>query len=282
MTLLLGAHVSIAKSLDLAIDRALALKCDTFQIFTRNPRGWKYIPLKDSEINAFKEKLKKSNLKFPTAHMPYLPNLSSPNEETYKRSLESLILELERCGQLGIPYLVIHLGSHMGSGVEMGIKRIINACNEALEKVKNDTMILLENTAGQKNSVGALFEHLKEIIKGIKQEDRVMVCFDTCHALVSGYEIRNEKAINDVMSEFDRIIGLDRLKVVHINDSKGDIGSHLDRHEHIGLGYIGEKGFEAILKNDVIRKLPLILETPEDEKGGYERDLAKVRELAKI
>ncbi len=279
---MVGAHVSIAGSIDLAIDRALSLKCDTFQIFTRNPRGWKYAPLKDSEVEAFKEKLKKSNLRFPMAHMPYLPNLSSPIEDTYKKSLESLTLELERCGKLGIPYLITHLGSHLGSGVEAGIKRIVNACNEALSKVKNDSMLLLENTAGQKNSVGALFEHIRDIIKEIKDGERVRVCFDTCHALVSGYEIRNDKALEEVLSDFDRIIGLDRLKVIHINDSKGDLGSHLDRHEHIGLGFIGEEGFKAILRNSIIRKLPLILETPEDEKGGYKRDISKVRELAKL
>ncbi|MCP8309541.1 MAG: deoxyribonuclease IV [archaeon] len=277
--MLLGVHVSIAGSIDKAVDRAKEIGCTTFQIFTRNPRGWKFSPLKQEDVDAFVKKLKVHGFKLSAAHMPYLPNISSPLDETHEKSLEVLKAELLRCGQLKINYLVTHLGSHLGKGLDIGLKRVIDACNKALSSVSNDVILLLEITSGAKNSVGYEFEHIKFIIDGIEQKDRVGVCFDTCHAFAAGYDLRNEKAVNGTLRLFDKIIGLSKLKVIHLNDSEGKLGSHLDRHEHIGLGFIGEEGFRAILKHKVIRELPLILETLVDNKRDWLGNLRKVREL---
>lgn len=282
IAMLIGVHVSIAGSIDKAVDRAKELNCTTFQIFTRNPRGWNFSPLKQEEVDAFVKKLKAYGFKLTAAHMPYLPNISSPFDETYKRSLEILKAELSRCGQLEINYLITHLGSHLGKGLEIGLKRVVDACNNALSSINNNVMLLLEITSGTKNSVGYEFEQIISIIDEIEQSDRVGVCFDTCHAFAAGYDLRNEKAVDKTLKLFDKIIGLSKLKVVHLNDSKGELGSHLDRHEHIGMGFIGEEGFRAILNHKAIRELPLILETPVDSKRDWIGNLKKVRELARI
>ncbi len=280
--MLLGVHVSIAGSIDKAVERAKEMGCTTFQIFTRNPRGWKFSTLGQEEVYAFVNKSTVHGFKSVVAHMPYLPNISSPSDENYEKSLEVLKAELQRCGQLRINYLVTHLGSHLGKGLDRGLKRIVDACNQALSSVSNDVLLLLEITSGAKNSVGYEFEHIRFIIDNVEQKDRVGVCFDTCHAFAGGYDLRNEKAVNETLRLFDEIVGLSRLKVIHMNDSKGKLGSHLDRHEHIGLGFIGEKGFKAILNHKVIKELPLILETPVDSRRDGSGNLKKLRELAGI
>ncbi|MDH5770490.1 MAG: deoxyribonuclease IV [Candidatus Bathyarchaeota archaeon] len=276
-----GIHVSISGSIDLAIDRALERRCDTFQIFTRNPRGWKFKTLSEDDVKNFTRKLADSGIAPAVSHMPYLPNLASPKEDVYEKSVETLTAEVHRCGLLNIPYLVTHLGSHLGAGMELGYRRIVDACNEALSEVENDVIMLLENTAGTKNSMGGTFKAIRHIIDGVEQKSRVAVCFDTCHAFAAGYDLRNEKALSETLERFDEVIGLDLLRVVHLNDSKGDLGSQIDRHEHIGLGFIGEEGFKTILRNETIRPLPLILETPIDKRRDDYGNLEKVRELAK-
>lgn len=277
-----GIHVSISGSIDLAIDRALERKCDTFQIFTRNPRGWKFKDLSEEDVKNFTRKLADSGMAPAVAHMPYLPNLSSPKEDVYGKSVETLTAEVHRCGLLNIPYLVTHLGSHLGAGMELGYRRIIDACNKTLSEVENDVIILLENTAGTKNSMGGTFEDIRYIIDRVEQKRRVAVCFDTCHAFAAGYELRTERALSETLELFDEVIGLDLLKIVHLNDSKGDLGSRIDRHEHIGLGFIGEEGFRTILRDETIKQLPLILETPIDKRRDDYGNLKKVRELAKV
>ena len=275
----LGYHVSISGSIDKAVDRAREKDCNTFQIFTRNPRGWGYKELSDEEIREFIRKTEEYHMDPPVAHVPYLPNLASSKEEIYERSVQSLIHELERCGKLKIPYLVTHLGSHLGAGVEAGLKNVVKACDRALSKVRNDVMILLEVTAGQRNSVGHEFEHIRYIIDHTQDKKRLGVCFDTCHSFAAGYDLRNRRAVDETMKKFDEVIGFDLLKVVHISDAKGPLGARLDRHEHVGLGYIGEEGFKAILSHSVLRRMPLILETPVDKRGDFDRNLRKVREL---
>lgn len=276
-----GVHVSISGSIDLAIDRALERRCDTFQIFTRNPRGWKFKDLSEDDVKNFTRKLADSGIAPAVAHMPYLPNLASPKEDVYEKSVETLTAEVHRCGLLNIPYLVTHLGSHLGAGMALGYRRIVDAYNKVLSEVENDVIILSENTAGTKNSMGGTFEDIRHIIDGVEQKSRVAVCFDTCHAFAAGYELRNEKALSETLERFDEVVGLDLLKVVHLNDSKRDLGSRIDRHEHIGLGFIGEEGFKTILRNGTIRRLPLILETPVDKRRDDYGNLKKVRELAK-
>ncbi|MEN6397099.1 MAG: deoxyribonuclease IV [Methanoregula sp.] len=274
-----GVHVSIAGSLDLAVDRAKDTGCDVFQMFSRNPRGWGYKPLTDGDCALYKKKIATTGI-LPVDHMPYLPNLASPKPEIWDKSVMTLTVELDRCGRLGIPYLVTHLGHHLGDGIAGGRARVIKAVNIALASSNNEVMLLLENTAGEKNSVGSSFEHIHAIIGGIEKQDRIGVCFDTCHAFAAGYELRTEAGLDSTLSQLDETVGLDRLKIIHVNDTKGDLGSGLDRHEHIGMGFIGEEGFRRILHNTVFFSLPLVCETPVDERRDDRGNIQKVRELA--
>ena len=276
---LIGFHVSIAGSIDLAVDRALQAECTTFQLFTRNPRSWNYKPLVEDEARTFGEKRAKAGFKSVVVHMPYLPNLGSPDKSVIKKSRASLTAEVDRCGKLGVDYLVAHLGSHMGKGTMVGTRNVAEACNEALDANPNETTILIENTAGQRNSVGGRFEELRMILDGVKQQDRVGVCLDTCHVFTSGFDISTPAGVGEMLRLFDEIVGLRRLKVVHINDSKGALGSNLDRHEHIGMGRIGEKGFKALLRHSEITRLPMLMETPQDDRRSDADELAYVRKL---
>jgi len=275
----LGLHVSISGSIDKAVDRAVKKGCNTFQIFTRNPRGWRSRDLTREEVEAFIEKVEKFKIEPVFGHMPYLPNLASPKDETYRRSVESLITELRRCVELKIPYLVTHLGSHLGAGMEIGFKRIIKAVNRALSEVEGNVMLLLENTAGTKNSIGGSFEDIRYIIERVDYPERVGVCFDTCHGFAAGYDLRTMESVESTIKMLDEVIGFERLKLVHLNDSKGGLNSRIDRHEHIGMGMIGEEGFRNILRSR-LGQLPLILETPIDKRRSDVENLQKVRELA--
>ena len=275
----LGVHVSIAGSIDLSIDRARSLGLNTFQIFTRNPRGWKFSDLKESNIVNFKNKILSENISTVVCHMPYLPNLSSPKEDVHNMSIDAMSSELERCNTLGIEYVVTHIGSHLGTGLEKGLDRVVKACNAALSNSSNNTMIILENTAGTKNNVGSKFDELKYIFDNVNDKSRIGFCFDTCHAFAAGYDLSTSKSVIDTLKKFDQIIGLKYLKVVHLNDSKGELGNGLDRHQHIGRGFIGENGFRELLKNSTIKQLPLILETPIDETFDDEYNINKIYSL---
>ena len=272
--------MSITGSIDQAIERATERRCDTFQIFTRNPRGWKFKKLIPGEVDQFRQKLRESTIDPAVVHMPYLPNLSCPKKGIYKKSLRALTIELDRCGKLGIPYLVTHLGSHLGKGRTIGLERLVEAIDTAFASSEGNTMLLLENTAGTKNSMGSSFEDIQEILDHVAQKRRVAVCFDTCHAFAAGYDLRDMVSVEKTLAEFKRTVGLDLLKVVHANDSVGELGSGRDRHEHIGMGHIGERGFRAMLHNDAVRRLPLILETPIDKRATDVANLRKLRELA--
>ena len=212
--------------------------------------------------------------------MPYLPNLASPKPDIYEKSIAALTAELDRCGRLGIPYLVTHLGHHLGDGIAGGRARVIRAINTALGESDTAVILLLENTAGEKNSVGSSFEHIRGILDGIENHRRTGICFDTCHAFAAGYELRTETGIEDTLAQFDDQIGIANLKIIHLNDSKGDRGSGLDRHEHIGMGFIGENGFRNLLSHPTISSVPLICETPVDDRRDDAGNIAKVRELA--
>ncbi|TMI67468.1 deoxyribonuclease IV [Candidatus Bathyarchaeota archaeon] len=276
-----GMHVSIAGTIDLAVDRAVESNCDTFQIFTRNPRGWKVSNLDHEEVEKFKSKLRQHNIGPVVSHMPYLPNLSSPKDDFYEKSVEALVGEVERCTLLKIQYIVIHLGSHLGLGRDAGLKRLVGALNPATAKIKGDLKILLENTAGQANSMGSKFEELREIIDKSRHPKRLGICLDSCHLYAAGYDLHTSKSVKATMERFEEIVGVEELKVIHLNDSKNGLGSGLDRHEHIGMGYIGEEGFRALLHHPTVRELPLILETPIDERRDDQENLKMTRELGK-
>jgi len=274
-------HVSIAGTIDLAVDRAVESNCDTFQIFTRNPRGWKVSNLDHEEVEKFKSKLRQHNIGPVVSHMPYLPNLSSPKDDFYEKSVEALVGEVERCTLLKIQYIVIHLGSHLGLGRDAGLKRLVGALNPATAKIKGDLKILLENTAGQANSMGSKFEELREIIDKSRHPKRLGICLDSCHLYAAGYDLHTSKSVKATMERFEEIVGVEELKVIHLNDSKNGLGSGLDRHEHIGMGYIGEEGFRALLHHPTVRELPLILETPIDERRDDQENLKMTREIGK-
>ena len=268
----IGCHVSISGSIDKSVDNAVERNCSAFQIFTRSPRSWHAKDLTKEDIDAFKSKLKSSKIdRFATcAHMPYLPNLATPKNDGFEKSVNTLISEVERCAQLGIPYLVTHLGSHLGTGEEAGIKKLVQGLTKA-GQTKNDVIILLENTAGQKNSVGSDFKQLGEIFKQLKPSKKFGVCLDTCHAFVAGYDLRTADKVKETFKEFDKHVGIENLKILHLNDARGEIGCNLDRHYHLGLGGIGEEGITSVIKFVNKKKIPIILETPiDDDRNDFE------------
>ena len=268
----IGCHVSASGSIDKSVDNAVERDCSAFQIFTRSPRSWHAKELTKEVIDAFKSKLKDSKIdRFAIcAHMPYLPNLATPKNDAFEKSVNTLISEVERCAQLGIPYLVTHLGSHLGTGEEAGIKKLVEGLTKA-GQTKNDVMILLENTAGQKNSVGSDFKQLGEIFKQLKPGKKFGVCLDTCHAFVAGYDLRTVDKVKETFKEFDKHIGIKNLKILHLNDARGEIGCNLDRHYHLGLGGIGEEGMKSVVKFANKKKIPIILETPiDDDRNDFE------------
>lgn len=274
-----GFHVSIEGALDEAVDRAVELGCNTFQMFTRTPRAWGAPELDEAEVRAFVDKVNSYDVKPVFAHVPYLLNLASAKPKVYKRSVQILGEEFGRCRKLEIPFLVTHLGSHLGSGKKLGSDRIIAAVNEFYKKGDCGVMLLLENTAGTRNSMGSRFEDLQRIFESIIHPEAVGVCFDTAHGFAAGYDLRSEKAVDRTLHSFNELIGFSKLKLVHLNDSLGGFNSRIDRHQHIGLGEIGEEGFRAILHSR-FRELPLILETPWEEPGSDVDNLRKIKELA--
>ncbi|HEV3433724.1 MAG TPA: deoxyribonuclease IV [Nitrososphaera sp.] len=277
-----GFHVSIAGGISNSVNNAKKLGCTAFQIFTRNPRGWASNPIPRSEVFSFKNRLVASGIERTSVvvHMPYLPNLSGPPGELYQRSVKTLNEEIQRCELLGIPYLVIHLGSHMGRGSNSGIDQLINALSsaDAQSSSGNGVVVLLENNAGYKNNVGGTLEELRLILDRLNRSDRFGLCIDTCHLFASGYDLRTKESASIVIEKIENIVGMQALKVIHLNDSKGPLGSNLDRHEHIGLGSIGMEGIAAFISHPTIKTLPIIMETPIDKRRGDEGNLEIVLE----
>lgn len=274
----LGLHLSIQGSIDHVIDRAVNRGCNTLQMFSRNPRRWDSKKLESRAVDSFRSKLRESGIWPVFIHTPYLVNLASPRDDVFAKSVKVLKDEFHRASELGVPYIVTHLGSHLGYGKMGGFKRIVKAVNDSLSSVENDAILLLENTAGTKNSMGSALEDIAYILSRIETRERIGVCFDTSHAFAAGYDLVSQGAVQHTLQRFDEVIGLDALKLVHLNDSKGALGSKRDRHEHIGMGKIGESGFRNILQS-VLGQLPLILETPIDERRNDVENLKKVREL---
>ncbi len=275
--MLLGAHMSIAGGIDKALERGLQVGCDVIQIFTKSNNSWQAKPIGDKEIERFISIQRNKNILCVAAHVSYLINCASPNKFLLEKSRQSLLIELERAEKLKIPYLIMHPGSHIGSGEPEGLERISDSLNFVLGKVLGGkTCILLETTAGQGTAIGYSFEHLREIIKRVKEDNRIGVCYDTCHTFAAGYDIRVKAKYKKTFSMFDEIIGLNRLKIFHFNDSKKDLGSHVDRHEHIGAGRLGLESFRLILQDKRFRETPKILETPKGEDMKEDKENLKV------
>lgn len=280
---LLGAHISIAGGIHRSIDKALEIGCESFQIFTKNQRIWKAEALKEEEISDFRDLLMKSGLGPVLAHGSYLMNLGSPNNTVFHRSVEALIDELSRCSLLGIPYLVVHPGSHLGSGLKAGSERIVEGLDMAFSSPGSSNMecrpvVLLETTAGQGSGIGSRFEELGLICERSLFSDRIGVCIDTCHIFAAGYDISSEPGYRDTMELFEDSIGMDRLKAIHLNDSSNGIGTKIDRHANIGDGKIGNEGFRAFVNDRRLEHMPMVLETPGGD-AAYRKDLSLLRSL---
>ncbi|MCS7257582.1 MAG: deoxyribonuclease IV [Thermomicrobium sp.] len=275
-----GAHMSIAGGVDRAIDRAIEIGCEAVQLFTKSSNQWKARPLSPEEIERFKEKAARFSIPV-VAHDSYLINLASPNDALWEKSIAAFREELERCEVLGIPYLVTHPGSYGEAGLEFGIQRVADALNRLHADLPGyRVMTLLETTAGQGTSLGYRFEQLAAIVERIKEPERVGYCFDTCHVFAAGYELRTPEGYAATMDEFDRILGLDRLFVFHLNDSKRELGSRIDRHEHIGRGKIGLDGFRWLVNDPRFRDHPGLLET--EKSPDLHEDVENLRVLRSL
>ncbi|MBS4015026.1 MAG: deoxyribonuclease IV [Candidatus Latescibacteria bacterium] len=265
-----GFHISIAGGFSKVVERALLRKSKTIQFFSRNPRGWNYNPLNKGDINEFKRNLQKTDISPVFVHMPYLPNLASPSREIFDKSLQSLMIELKRTEQIGAQFLIMHIGSRLESGEDTAIERVSNGINKTFNKVDNSVILLLENTAGMGSEIGNKFSQIKEIFDRVKDKDRLGVVLDTAHVFEAGYPIHNKQGLDYTLKEFDHLIGLKRLHVLHLNDSKTDLNSQVDRHWHIGEGKIGLEGFRRIVNHPLFKHLPAIMETPKkDEKDDF-------------
>jgi len=264
---LLGAHMSIAGGLHLAFARIQEVQGESLQIFLSNQRQWQTVPLTSQMVEDFRQKWKENDYMPVAAHDSYLINLAAPDPTTLERSVAAFADELQRAATLEIPFLITHPGSHRGEGVEAGLERFVENMDRAITRSKTSTvMVLIENTAGQGTNLGSTFEEISFIISESQYGDGLGVCFDTSHAFAAGYDIRTRVTYEDTLSTFDQIIGLERLKFFHINDSKRPLDSRVDRHEHIGKGEIGLKGFRLLLNDPRFRQHPMVLETPKGKE----------------
>lgn len=276
-----GAHMSIAGGFDKAVDRAEQAGCDAVQIFTKNNNQWRAKPIDDEMVERLAARLAETGIRPVVAHDSYLINLASPVDELWEKSINAMRIELERCEQLSVPFLVTHPGAFVKSSEEEGIERIAQALNRIhVDLPGYQVLTLLETTAGQGSSIGHRFEQLAAIIEKVEMPDRVGYCLDTCHVFAAGYEIRTDDGYAETIESFDSILGLDNLKVFHFNDSKREFGSHRDRHEHIGMGEIGLDGFRHFVNDPRFQDRAALLETPKsDDLHEDIENLARLRGL---
>lgn len=280
MSLLIGVHVSISGGIDQAVPRASALGCTAMQVFTNNASQWRGKPIAADEAHAFRRAMAASDIRAVLAHDSYLINLAAPPGETRDKSLAAFADELQRCALLGIPYLVMHPGAHLGEGVDVGVARVAEAFRTLFSAAPPEVTVLLENTAGQGSYLGRSFEQLSAIMDQVPN-GRFGICFDTCHAYAAGYDIATASGCQRVLEEFDRIIGLSSLRAFHFNDSRKGLASHVDRHEGIGAGTLGREVFATLLRDPRFKEVPKILETPKGDGDELDRvNLDLLRQLA--
>ncbi len=278
----LGVHVSIAGKIYESIDRAKDLGCNTMQIFSRSPREWRGKGSSAADIKEFRLRRQKAKIYPLFIHVPYLANLASPFKSLFEASIKYYIEYLKEAESLGAEYLVSHMGSHKKSGEKAGIKRITRGLNIIFRETKSlRVILLLENTSGSGSWLGYKFWHQQKIIGNIREQSRIGICFDTAHAYSAGYNIATGEGLNKTLEEIDELVGLEKLKLIHLNDSRDDFGSLRDRHEHIGKGKIGLEGFANIVNHPRLREVPFILETPKASEADDKRNLKVVRSLLK-
>jgi len=278
---LLGAHMSIAGGLHLAFTRIRKVKGEALQIFLRNQRQWKSPPLTSEMIEVFRLEWEKNQRIVVAAHDSYLINLAAPDQTTVEQSVSAFTDELVRAAALQIPFLITHPGSHRGLGVQAGLKRFVRNLDSAITLSRTSTVsILIETTAGQGTNLGSQFEEIAFILSESQYGDRLGVCFDTSHAFAAGYDLRTPETYEETLSLFDRVVGLQRLKFFHLNDSKRPLASRVDRHEHIGKGEIGLEGFRLLLNDPRFQNHPMVLETPKGK--DLKEDKANLKTLRSL
>lgn len=282
---LLGAHISIAGGISRAFTRAEKATCTAMQIFTKNQSRWAAPILAPEEIERFQSERDRTGV-FTFAHAAYLPNLASPDEMLLDKSLEAMKIEMQRCDALDLPYLIFHPGSYTTDTRKKGVERVARSLRELYDSGDFEVALTLEITAGQGTNLGNSFDELAEIIELSGIGERLKVCYDTCHAFAAGYDIRDKTKYAETMDKFDRIIGIERLAAIHLNDTKNELGSRKDRHEHIGKGFIGIEGFRNIMNDERFFDIPMVLETPKwlETRDGSDImmdpvNLKKLREL---
>jgi len=277
---LFGAHMSIASGYHRAVEAAVSYGCETVQLFTKNSNQWRAKELSEEDIRMFRHALRQSRLRLPMAHDSYLINLASPDPKLYRRSVEAFVVEVERAEQLGLKYLVTHPGSHLDSSEGEGLARVADALDEVHRRCPNfRVQVLLENTAGQGTNLGHRFEQLARILAHAADPKRLGVCFDTCHAFAAGYALAPQKEYRATIQEFDKVIGLKRLKAFHVNDSVKPLGSRVDRHAHIGRGELGLEPFRLLVNDQRFQNRPMILETPKEDEYGKDMDRINMKVL---
>ena len=276
---ILGAHESIAGGYYKSVEIARRVGCDCVQLFTKNNNQWRAKEISDDDVARFRAALVDCCISHPLAHDSYLINLASPDKALWRKSVDAFVVELVRAERLGIPFVVTHPGAYTTSSESAGIKMIVRALDEVHKQTRGiAAQCLLENTAGQGSCLGWRFEHLAAIIDGVRDPDRVGVCIDTCHTFAAGYDFRTREAYDGLMRKVDETVGLARVHAFHLNDSKGPLGSRVDRHEDIGKGELGKEPFRFLVNDGRFRELPGCLEYPGDD-GGYRKNLKVLRSL---
>lgn len=278
----IGVHVSVAGGLHRGVDEARGLGCGSLQLFTRNQQQWNARPLDDEEVRLFREaRAGLDGLRYAFAHGSYLVNLASPDRTTRGRSIEAFLGEIRRSEALGLDFVVVHPGAHVGAGEADGLKRISDALGDAHAATPGfHVRVLVENAAGQGSALGRRFEELAWLFEHVDQPDRMGVCFDTCHAFAAGYDLATDAGYERTMGEFEAVVGTNRIRAFHLNDSKKGLGCRVDRHEHIGKGCLGLTPFRRLLNDRRFDGVPMVLETPKD--GDMDRkNLALLRSLRK-
>jgi len=260
------------------LERARAVECETMQMFSSNPRGWAAAELVPEDVARFRADMKGSGISPVFVHAPYLPNPAATAAES-KRSVAALVTQAERCAALGVSFLILHVGKAMGAKEEKALTQVAKNVNAVLARAPEGVTVLLENTAGMGSEVGYRFEQMAAILAAVKQRDRVGVVLDTAHAFAAGYEFRTKAGLDATLREFDRVVGISRLHLIHLNDSKTEFDSRVDRHWHIGQGKIGKDGMREIVNHPLLRNLPAVMETPRDSAADDLRNLNVVRSL---
>lgn len=270
---LLGAHMSIAGGLHRALERGREVGCSVVQIFLKNQLQWAAKPYTADEIRRFKAAWRENGMRLVFAHATYLINLAAPEPAEWKRAVTAFHDELERAEALGLPFVIIHPGSHRGTGLEAGIRRIAKALDELMARTRGyDVMVLLENTAGGGATIGRSFEELATILGTVRRADRIGVCLDTCHLFAAGYDIRRRDGYAASIARCQRLVGLDQVRAFHLNDAKRPLGSGLDRHEKIGRGHLGRDAFRWLLNDRRFARVPMAIETPKDPEPRADRE----------